>query len=125
MNVVEKVLGVRFENRENRSTKTYDKVNVIDNFAYVPILEKNKTVLRNPNLFDMFTSRHSAKDMYFNLNDGLPVTKPPLFFQNKNALQIQLIFGEFVTAHPLGSEKGICKLRTIYCILHYEYFHQS
>lgn len=41
LNIVEKVLAVRFENRENRSTKTYDKVNVIDNFDYVPILEKN------------------------------------------------------------------------------------
>lgn len=72
----------------------------------------------------MFTSRHSAKDMYFNLNDGLPVTKHLLFFKkNKNALQIQLIIGEFETAHPLGSEKGICKLRTIYSILHYETFH--
>lgn len=65
----------------------------------------------------MFTTRHSAKDIYFNLNDGLPVKKHPLFFQNKNALQIQLIFGEFETAHPLGSEKGICKLRTIYFTL--------
>ena len=36
---VEKVLGVRFENRRNRSTGTYDQVVVTDKFAYVPILE--------------------------------------------------------------------------------------
>lgn len=100
LNIVEKVLEVGYENRENRNTKTYDKVNVIDNFAYLPILEKNETILRNPNLFDMFTSRHSAKDMYLTKMMGFLYRRIFSFFQNKNALRIQLIFGDFETAHP-------------------------
>ena len=115
---VEKVLGVRFENRRNRSTGTYDQVVVTDKFAYVPILETLQSILRNPHLSDMFMSSHNPKDgVYFDINDGLHMKRHPLFSQKKNALQIQLFFDEFETANPLGSKKGIHKLGGIYFTL--------
>lgn len=78
---VEKVLGVRFE---NRSTETYDQVVVTDKFAYVPILETLQSILRNPNLSDMSMSSHTPKDsLYFDINDGLHVKRHPLFFSKE------------------------------------------
>lgn len=115
---VEKVLGVRFENRRNRSTETYDQVVVTDKFAYVPIIETLKSILSNPNLRDIFMSSHTTKeDVYFDINDGMHLKKHPLFSKNTNALQIQLFFDEFETTNPLGSKKGIHKLGGIYFTL--------
>lgn len=70
---------VRFENRRNRGTGTYDQVVVTDKFAYVPILGTLQSILRNPNLSDMFMSSHTPKDgVYFDLKDGLYMkTHPP------------------------------------------------
>lgn len=115
---VEKVLGVRFENRRNRSTGTYDQVVVTDKFTYVPIIETLKSILCNPNLSDMLNSSYTVKeDVYLDINDGLHLKKHPLFSQEINALQIQLCFDEFETANPLGSKKGIHKLGGIYFTL--------
>ena len=78
---VRKVLGVKFENRRNRVTGTYDQVVVTDKFAYVPILETLQSILRNPNLSYMFMSSHTPKDgVYFDLKDGLYTKTHPLFF---------------------------------------------
>lgn len=115
---VEKVLGVRFENRRNRCTGTYDQIVVTDKLTYVPILETLQSVLRNPNLSDMFTSSHTSKDgVYFDLKDGLYMKRHPLFSNENFALQIQLFYDDFETANPLGSKKGIHKLGAIYFTL--------
>ena len=90
---VEKVLGVRLENRRNRSTATYDQVVVTDKFAYVPILETLQSILRNPNLSDMFMLSHTPKDgVYFDINDGLHVKRHPLFFSKKERIANSAIF---------------------------------
>lgn len=90
---VEKVLGVRLENRRNRSTETYDQVVVTDTFSYVPILETLQSIFRNPNISDMFMSSHLPKDnVYFDISDGLHIKKNPIFSQKNNALQFQLFF---------------------------------
>ncbi|KAK0146975.1 hypothetical protein N1851_013688 [Merluccius polli] len=96
---VEKVLGVRFENRRNRSTGTYDQVVVTDKFAYVPILQTLQPILENPNLRDMLTSSHTPKDnVYFDLKDGLYMKRHPLFSTDSCALQIQLFYDDFETS---------------------------
>lgn len=118
---VEKVLGVRFENRRNRSTGTYDQVVVTDTFVYVPIIEALKSILSNPHLSDMFMSSHTAKeDVYFDMNDGLHLKKHPLFFSKNKCIAnyyLFIFFDEFDTANPLGSKKGIHKLGGIYFTL--------
>ena len=115
---VEKVLGVRFENRRNQSTGTYDQVVVTDKFAYVPILQTLQSILENPNLRDMLTSSHTPKDnVYFDVKDGLYMKRHPLFSNESCALQIQLFYDDFETANPLGSKKGIHKLGAIYFTL--------
>ncbi|KAK0149551.1 hypothetical protein N1851_009707 [Merluccius polli] len=115
---VEKVLGVRFENRKNRSTGTYDQVVVTNKFAYVQILQTLQSILENPNLRDMLTSSHTPKDnVYFDLKDGLYMKRHPLFSTDSCALQIQLFYDDFETSNPLGSKKGIHKLGGIYFTL--------
>lgn len=115
---VEKVLGVRFENRKNRCTGTYDQVVVTDKFAYVPILQTLQCILRNRNFADMLTSRHIPKDgVYFDLQDGLYMKRHPLFSNENFALQIQLFYDDFETVNPLGSKKGIHKLGAVYFTL--------
>ena len=117
-NLLEKVLGVRFENRRNQSTGTYDQVVVTDKFAYVPILQTLQSILENPNLRDMLTSSHTPKDnVYFDVKDGLYMKRHPLFSNESCALQIQLFYDDFETANPLGSKKGIHKLGAIYFTL--------
>lgn len=99
---------VRFENRRNRGTGTYDQVVVTDKFAYVPILGTLQSILRNPNLSDMFISSHTPKDgVYFDLKDGLYMKTHPLFSHENYALLIQLFYDDFETANPLGSKKGV------------------
>ncbi|XP_040924480.2 uncharacterized protein LOC114846307 isoform X1 [Betta splendens] len=115
---VEKVLGVRFENRRNRCTGTYDQVVVTDKFAYVPILQTLQSILSNPHLSDIFTSSHTPNDgVYCDIKDGLYMKRHPLFSSKNLALQIQLFYDEFETANPLGSKKGVHKLGGIYFTL--------
>lgn len=115
---VEKVLGIRFDNRRNKSTGTYDQKVVTDKFAYIPILETLKCILSNPNLNDMFKCNHTPKDgVYVDLKDGSYIKRHPLFSRENDALQIQLFFDEFETANPLGSKKGVHKLGAIYFTL--------
>ncbi|XP_023817614.1 uncharacterized protein LOC111948487 isoform X1 [Oryzias latipes] len=115
---VEKVLGVRLENRRNRSSGTYKQVIVTDKFAYVPILETLQSIIRNPNFAHMLTSSHLSKDgVYFDIQDGLYVKSHPLFSKKDFAFLIQLFYDEFETANPLGSKKGIHKLGGIYFTL--------
>lgn len=115
---VEKVLGVRFENRRNKSTGTYDQVVVTDKFSYVPILETLKSILINPNLTQFFaTNLNSQSGVYSDIRDGLYLKTHPLFLKEKITLQIQLFYDDFETANPLGSKKGIHKLGAIYFTL--------
>lgn len=77
---VEKVLGVRLENRRNRTTGTYDQVVVTDKFTYVPILNTLQSILLNPNLSSMFSSDYIPKDgLYSDLKDGLYLKNHTLF----------------------------------------------
>lgn len=114
---VEKVLGVRFENRRNKTIGTYSQAVVTDKFAYVPILETLESILMNPNLTRLFTSHVPQEGIYSDLRDGMYMKNNPLFLNDKGALQIQLFYDDFETANPLGSKKGIHKLGAIYFTL--------
>jgi hypothetical protein len=112
---VEKVLGIRFDNRRNKMTGTYDEIVMTDTFSYGPILETLQSILKNPNINGMFNSGHNFKaGVYFDLKDGLYMKRHPLFSKDKNALQIQLFYDDFEAANSLGSKKGIHKLGGIY-----------
>ena len=56
---VEKVIGVRYNNRINKTTGTYDQIVRTDTFSYVPIIETLQSILKNPNTSDMFNSGHN------------------------------------------------------------------
>jgi len=115
---VQKVLGVRFDCRKNKTTGTYDQVTITDTFSYVPILETLQSILKNPNTGDIFQSEHNSKDgVYYDLADGLYMKGHPLFSKEKNALQIQLFYDDFESCNPLGSKKGIHKLGGVYFTL--------
>lgn len=47
---IEITLGVRYDNRKNPKSGTYDQVPVKDTFIYVPILETLKFMCRNPDI---------------------------------------------------------------------------
>lgn len=112
---VEKVLGVRFDSRKNRTTQLYEQV---DKFAYVPILQTLQSILMHPKTLYRFKSGTPNKDgIYADIEDGLYIKSHPLFSTEKNALQIQLYYDDFETANPLGSKKGIHKLGGIYFTL--------
>ncbi|XP_051741574.1 uncharacterized protein LOC127508052 isoform X1 [Ctenopharyngodon idella] len=115
---VEKVLGVRFDNKKNRTTGLYEQVAVTDKFAYVPILQTLKNILMHPNTSYRFKSGIPNKNgIYSDIEDGQYIKNHPLFSTEKNALQIQLFYDDFETANPLGSKKGIHKLGGIYFTL--------
>lgn len=116
---VEKVLGVRFDSRKNRTTGLYEQVVVTDKFAYVPILQTFKqSILIHPKTSYRFKSgTHNKDGIYSDIEDGLHIKSHPLFSTEKNALKIQLYYDDFETANPLGSKKGIHKLGGIYFTL--------
>ncbi|XP_059417348.1 uncharacterized protein LOC132152611 isoform X1 [Carassius carassius] len=112
------VLGTRFDSRRNKTTGTFDQVVVTDKFAYIPILETLKAILQNRHLTDLFKPRHVPKEgVNFDLSDAAHFKSHPLFYTDKDALQIQLFYDDFETANPLGSKKGIHKLGAIYFTL--------
>ncbi|KAL2078827.1 hypothetical protein ACEWY4_006697 [Coilia grayii] len=115
---VEKVLGVRFDNRWNKATGTYNQVAVRDTLAYIPILLTLQSVLKHCSITDMLKSSHSSsKNVYTDLRDGAYCKKHPLFSSNTTTLQIQLFYDDFETCNPLGSKRGIHKLGAIYFTL--------
>ncbi|KAK2845982.1 hypothetical protein Q7C36_010836 [Tachysurus vachellii] len=105
------VFSTRFDSRRNKTTATFDQVVVTDKFAYIPILETLKSILQNPHLIDLFKPRHVPKEgVYVDLSDAAHFKSNPLFYTEKDTLQIQLFYDDFETANPLGSKKRIHKL---------------
>lgn len=115
---IEIQLGVRYDNRRNQRTGTYDQVPVKDTFIYVPILETLKFMCRNPEICELLKKEGSPEpDTYSDFSDGSYFKTHPLFSDKKNALQIQLYYDDFETANPLGSKRGIHKIGCLYFIL--------
>lgn len=77
------MIGVRFDNRRNKTTGSYDHVDVTDKFAYAPIFQTLQNIFKNPNLSDIFKSSHNFEGVYFDLEDGLYIKRHPLFSKEK------------------------------------------
>lgn len=108
---VEITLGVRYDNRLNWKTGTYDQVPVKDTFIYVPILETFKFMCRIPDICDLLRKQYrSDPDTYADFCDGSYFKSHPLFSTKSHALQIQIYYDDFETANPLGSKRGIHKI---------------
>nr|XP_021333504.1 uncharacterized protein LOC108179166 isoform X1 [Danio rerio]XP_021333505.1 uncharacterized protein LOC108179166 isoform X2 [Danio rerio] len=110
-------LGVRFDSRLNRVTRTYDQVPVIDKFIYIPLLNTLQFIFRNSDICKHMTSPSASTSVYKDFCDGDYFKNHPLYSKHKNALQIQLYYDDFESANPLGSKQGIHKIGVIYFIL--------
>lgn len=115
---VEVILGVRFDNRRNTKSGTYEQVPVRDTFIYVPILETLKFMCKNADICDLLKRENRpVPDMLNDLNDGSYLKSHPLFSTEKQAFQIQLYYDDFEPANPLGSKRGIHKIGCLYFVL--------
>ncbi len=89
---VEKVIGVRFDNRRNKTTGTYEQVAVTDKFAYVPILETLQNILKHPNTTCRFKSGLPNKNgIYSDIEDGLYIKRHPLFSTEKKCASNSIV----------------------------------
>lgn len=115
---VEIMLGMRYDNRRNKTTGCYDQVPVKDTYVYVPILETLKFMCQNADvckLLKEFTGRQTSH--FEDFCDGSYFHNHPLFSKYPNALQIQVYFDEFETANPLGSKRGVHKVGALYFVV--------
>ncbi len=115
---LEIVLGIRYDNRRNKRTGSYDQVPVKDTFVYIPILDSLKFMLfRNTDICKHFESGFDiSPDVYKDFSDGSYCRGHPLFSKH-SSLQIQLYYDDFETCNPLGSKHGIHKIGCLYFIL--------
>ncbi len=107
--VVEPVetLGVRYDNRFNQKSGTYDQVPVNDTFIYVPNLETLKFMCRNPDICYLLRKDcRSEPDTCTDFSDGSYFKSHPLFTTKRHALQIQIYYDGFEMANPLGSKQN-------------------
>ncbi len=110
-------LGVRYDSRLNRVTRTYDQVPVTDTFIYIPLLDTLQFIFRNAYIYKQMSKPSGSTTVYNDFCDGSYFKKHPLFSKQQNALQIQLFYDDFESANPLGSKQGIHKIGAIYFIL--------
>lgn len=111
-------LGVRYDNKLNKKSGTYDQVPVNDTFIYVPILETLKFMCRNPDICDLLRKDcRSEPDTFTDFSDGSYFKSHPLFTTKRHALQIQIYYDDFETANPLGSKRSIHKIGCLYFIV--------
>lgn len=77
---MEKVFGVRLDNRKKLTTGIYEQVAVTDKFAYVPILQTLKSILMHPNTSYRYKSRIPNKDgIYSDIEDRQYIKSHPVF----------------------------------------------
>ncbi len=89
---MEKVIGVRFDNRRNRTSGTYEQVAVTDKFAYVPILQTLQNILKHPNTTCRFKSGLPNKNgIYSDIEDGLYIKSHPLFSTEKKCASNSIV----------------------------------
>lgn len=109
---------MRYDNRRNPKSGTYDQVPVKENFIYVPILETLKFMCRNPDICVLLKKDcKSEPDIYSDFFDGSYFKTHPLFTAKRHALQIQLYYDDFETADPLGSKRGIHQMGCLYFVV--------
>ncbi|XP_023821499.1 uncharacterized protein LOC101158135 isoform X1 [Oryzias latipes] len=115
---VDIMLGVRFDNRKNKQTGTYDQVPVKDTFVYIPILETIKFIWRNSEICKLLKHHHFSKtNVLEDFCDGSYFKAHPLFSEKPNSLQILLYYDDFETANPLGSKRTVHKVGALYFVL--------
>ena len=114
MRVVEPIeitLGVRYDNRRNQKSSTYDQVPVKDTFIYVPILETLKFMCRNPDICGLLKREYrSEPDTYTDFFDGSYFKIQPLFSANRHAFQILLYYDDLKQPIPLAPNVEFTKL---------------
>lgn len=109
---------MRYDNRLNQKTSTYDQVTVKDTFIYLPILKTLNFIRRDPDICDLLrTESRSEPDSYADFCDGSYFKSHPLFTKKRDASQIQIYYDGFETANPLDSKRGIHKIGCVYFIL--------
>lgn len=87
-------------------------------FAYVPILETLKLVLRNEEVQSYLSMPDSNEtDIYRTPCDGSVVKSSEFYKRFPKALKIILYFDEYETVNPLGSKTGKHKLGALYMTL--------
>ncbi len=110
-------LGVRYDRRLNRVTRTYDQVPVTDTFIHIPLLDTLQFIFRNTDIYKQMSKPSGSTTVCNDFCDGSYFKNHPLFSKQQNALQIQLFNDDFESANPLGSKQGIHKSGAIYFIL--------
>ena len=108
---------MRYDTRRNRTTDTYDQVPVTDKFVYIPLLETLKFIFKNREIYNHILQPCEKTGFYKDFCDGSYFKNHPLFSEKPNSLQIQIFYGDFEVANPLGSKHGIHKIGSIYFIL--------
>lgn len=84
-------------------------------YAYVPILDVLRTLLRNANVLKFVLGSNShAQDKFVNFQSGTYFRQNKLFAEEEFSLQISFYFDEFEIANPLGTSKGSYKLAAFY-----------
>lgn len=115
---VEVPIGVRFDQKWNKTTQQYNQVPVTCTYTYIPILETLQFLLKNKSFLSLI--RDDAKTNSPIISDychGSNFRNNSLFSENQPCLQIQLYFDEFETVNPLGSKTGGHKLGAVYFII--------
>lgn len=116
---VEVPIGLRFDQKWNKTTKQYNQVPITCSYTYIPIFETLKFLFKNQSFLSFITKDavQPASSIISNYSQGLNFRNNILFLENQPCLQIQLYFDEFETVNPLGSKTGGHKLGAVYFII--------
>lgn len=110
-------IGIRFDQRWDKSLGQYVQLPITYNLTYIPIRETLKYLLQNESFSALVMSNSQNNSLMTSYRDGSIYKKTALFSQFPDSLQIQLYYDEFETVNPLGSKTGGHKVGAIYFII--------